>query len=403
MTNQEISSGKIQNSVMENTMYNLLSAVEAISRRHKEISALTGESFNIFSVLGVEAAEVRTHSGLLAELLNPQGSHGLGDAFLKLFLERVKIEVFDSKDAKAEAEVYIGPKTDTTGGRIDILISANGRHIKIENKIYAGDQENQLLRYRNFPPIDDPLFYLTLNGDEPSPFSAKRLEREAYTCISYKEDVKTWLEDCKKEAVNFPLVRETISQYINLIKDLTNQNRSTKMSNEIVEKVLANRDSLSAFFDLQKAREPVLHKIINILEQAVKEIAASYGLEADFTKMNFSKNDGFYFWNPKMKECGVKIGFAFDNNGHQNFFFGFRCWDPENPSKIVSKLQKRFESAYGKIGEPVTKYWPCNTYWSGRRYWNDDTYKDIYDGKFGMEIEKKVSEMLEIFESEHKQ
>ena len=46
-----------------------------------------GEWFNVFNVLGVSTDEVRTHSRFIAELLNPQGSHGCGDEFLKAFIE----------------------------------------------------------------------------------------------------------------------------------------------------------------------------------------------------------------------------------------------------------------------------------------------------------------------------
>ena len=54
--------------------------------RHRKQS---GEDFNIFSVMSMESDEVFTHSALLAELLNPSGSHGLGSAPLKLFVHRI--------------------------------------------------------------------------------------------------------------------------------------------------------------------------------------------------------------------------------------------------------------------------------------------------------------------------
>ena len=41
--------------------------------------------FNLFDVLGVEHKELQ-HSALLAWLLNPRGSHGLRDYFLRKFL-----------------------------------------------------------------------------------------------------------------------------------------------------------------------------------------------------------------------------------------------------------------------------------------------------------------------------
>src|SRR6266446_1112235 len=58
-------------------------------QENRRISALTGEHFNVFRILGLEAAEVRTHSAFLAELLNPKGSPGQGDLFLRLFLKEM--------------------------------------------------------------------------------------------------------------------------------------------------------------------------------------------------------------------------------------------------------------------------------------------------------------------------
>ena len=47
-----------------------------------------GEFFNIFNTLGLRTEEVRLHSAFLAELLNPQGTHGLSSLFLEAFLKR---------------------------------------------------------------------------------------------------------------------------------------------------------------------------------------------------------------------------------------------------------------------------------------------------------------------------
>jgi len=44
--------------------------------------------FNLFEALGAVRQELR-HSDFLGFLLNPAANHGLGDAFLKIFLKRV--------------------------------------------------------------------------------------------------------------------------------------------------------------------------------------------------------------------------------------------------------------------------------------------------------------------------
>ncbi len=127
-----------------------------ISEQRKEERRSRGEAFNVFNVIGLWSEEVRLHSAFIAELLNPKGSHGMGDKFLKAFLELIdKDEEFidSSKVSKDMVERYVGRKTETEGGRIDIIVEDGTNALIIENKIYARDQENQLLRYHNYATL----------------------------------------------------------------------------------------------------------------------------------------------------------------------------------------------------------------------------------------------------------
>jgi hypothetical protein len=391
---------------MEHIIDQLLSDVEAVARRHDELCAATGELFNIFSVLGLETAEVRTHSRLIAELLDPKGSHGLAGAFLRLFLDQFGIKDFDIGNATVEVEFYIGPKCETAngpeGGRIDILISAGDRLLIIENKIYASDQKDQLLRYYNYARKRGTmtwLFYLTRDGDEPSSPSDGYPQKMTLTCISYKTDMLKWLEACKKEAVAFPLVRETISQYVNLIRALTNQNRSNKMNNEIVDAIVKDPDRLSAFFALTNASDSVLRKIYEKLKSDVKEIAAKLELEPGFSDIG----GDFSFVNKSMKECGVQIAFEFESPNNRNLFFGFKYLDSKIKDKTPPDLRTRFGEAYD--GSAVSDWWPCWAYWREWRNWNEKTYMEIYFGKGTLKnaIEERLNQMLKVFESVQRQ
>ena len=117
----------------------------------KEYERAQGNSFNIFNVLGMTSNEVKLHSALIVEMLDPNGSHGMKDLFLKAFIEALGISDFNlnTKSASVEKEKNIGRKTQTTGGILDIMITDAHKVIIIENKIYASDQDNQLLRYKN--------------------------------------------------------------------------------------------------------------------------------------------------------------------------------------------------------------------------------------------------------------
>ena len=197
-----------------------------------------GELFNVFNILGLESKEVRLHSALLAELLRPNGMSGVGNAFQKAFLAILGLPENYIVDGRVSVELFIGKITDTEGGRIDIIMEDGNHAIIIENKIYARDEPAQLLRYTNFAKNNYPygyrLLYLTLDGKEASDDSAQGCP---YQCISYKNEISKWLEECARISFDRPLVRETIRQYINLIKQLTNQSMGTLEDNKLVELV----------------------------------------------------------------------------------------------------------------------------------------------------------------------
>ena len=137
-----------------------------------------GENFNVFSALNICSDEMRLHSRLLATLFNPKANHGLGNEFLREFLVTAikEDENYITHCNESIAERYVGEVTETTGGRIDIILEDGKHGIIIENKIYACDQPNQLLRYYNygvkqFGENNFKLVYLTLYGSEPSSYS----------------------------------------------------------------------------------------------------------------------------------------------------------------------------------------------------------------------------------------
>jgi hypothetical protein len=194
-----------------------------LQKRNQEINE-SGEGFNIFSILGVAHYENTTHSAFLAELLNPAGSHGRGTLFLRLFLSTLSNTKLDPNTTQVKLEHHIGAKNADSGGRVDIYLYDNrGNSICIENKIYAADQENQILRYYKYNKSKNQVYYLTLNGDEASGYSKGILiENVDYFPIAYKTEIIEWLFACKKEVEQTPIIRESINQYIILIKKLTN-------------------------------------------------------------------------------------------------------------------------------------------------------------------------------------
>jgi len=217
-----------------------------------------GKCFNVFSALDICSDEMRLHSRLLATLLNPKASHGLGNEFLKLFLIALGLpEDYITYCKEQIVERTIGEVTETTGGRIDIILEDRGHAVIIENKIYAGDQPNQLLRYHNygvkqFGENNFKLVYLTLNGSEPSSDSLGGGHFE-FIKLSYAQDILGLLDRLMTTYPQKPIHR-TIKDYITIIKQLTYQDMDTEYQKSIIEEAIKsdNIDVTSELLLLQK-------------------------------------------------------------------------------------------------------------------------------------------------------
>jgi hypothetical protein len=309
----------MENNVTKESIETLLSQVSTITKKYDDIAKITGENFNVFSILGLSTNEVRAHSRMLAELLNPQGSHAMGDVFLKFFVKNL-IPDNDLKEkyltatskANVVIEKWIGNVNDDndTGGFIDILIEfPNSEAIIIENKIYAGDQRSQLRRYHNYNK-KATLIYLTLDGKLAEDYTTqnKKYINDAINpiCLSYRDNIKIWLELCKKEAVNHPLVRETITQYIYLIKRLTHQTMNEEMKKEVFELILNSSKYTKALFLLPN-QEEVLQEIFKRLKAKIESsiVIKSLGLLVEFDKgFEFGKKDSsFWIFKSHWKYC----------------------------------------------------------------------------------------------------
>ena len=161
---------------------------------------LEATDFNFLDLFGPGENKV---SELLVFLLNPDAPHGQRDEFLKKFLKSCNLDQIGSfKNISCEKPIH-------GNRRIDIWIEFSEFTIAIENKIWAYDQENQLLDYSNFLKRQAGekflLIYLNPYGLNPSEKSISKKELQnlgKYVQIwSYKKDLfelmDSWEHCCK--------------------------------------------------------------------------------------------------------------------------------------------------------------------------------------------------------------
>jgi len=381
----------------------LLREAQTISEAYNIVAETTGERFNIFSILNVETDEVKTHSGFIAELLDEKGSHGQGTIFMEKFNECIPIEDFDIENGyDVIVERYAGKVTEDKGGRIDIFIkNKRSDYILIENKIYAQEQNKQLLRYQNSFP-NSTILYLTLRGEESKQTSSDKVN---YTPISYQTDIINWLEMCQKEAVAIPILRETITQYINLIKKLTGQNLNKKMSNEIIERILRNEESMEAYRGLFNSRKDLEERIRRSFCQRLPKIAEQHKLELEIKgKEEIVSGIGrnlpaFKFHNEKLKVLNLKFIFRFQHPKLRKPIIGLQYI--EKPTKALPQYEEIKEKFDIKFGSSIktSKNFLCYLDYDATGWQTLRALKSIHFGEFEKDLNDKIQKMLEIIDS----
>lgn len=278
----------MKNQQFLNNLRNIAEEVEA----EKEQLKKTGNIFNVFSALSIQRKEI-FHSCFIASLLDPYGEHGMGKLFLESFIKQYDDTVdLDISSATVETEYHISKitKDKKRGGRIDILIRDAKKHaIIIENKIDAGDQPAQLIRYDNFVKDNNlqcDIIYLSLDLREASPESVGKKNDIDYYRYSYKDDIVPWLENCLPRIPNNSLLKNTLLQYIDTIKkisgimssDSLEELKEMAMKPEYEKAVLTLLANQSVFF------EQIRNRFIERIKSKAKDLGFKVEVDEDFGK-----------------------------------------------------------------------------------------------------------------------
>ncbi|GHV78683.1 hypothetical protein AGMMS49944_04740 [Spirochaetia bacterium] len=244
---------------LETNTAGLLNDVSGIIKRYEAQWQKTGEKYNLFKVARIAHKEV-IMCRVLADLMNPQGTHGQGSRYLGLFRETIAlpgVPALDIEHTKVTTEYVIGENR-----RIDIALEDGKIFVPIEVKIWAPDLPKQVHDYFEFAKTKNsgnhvPVFYLTVDGHEPSDASKDGIGKDDYVKLSFKNHILDWLEACARE--NTPEttnpVRENLRQLIAAVKSLCGKSEDAEMEKEVVELITQSEESIRAAVAIKGALE----------------------------------------------------------------------------------------------------------------------------------------------------
>lgn len=233
---------------------------------------------NVFNILKITRNEIR-HSNFLSWLLDPGGSHGLGDLILKRFLR----EVFSSERFTDVDQVDVegldlwNVNILREWNHIDLLIVLSDVVICVENKVFSKEHSKQLQRYKEvidqaYPNSKKVFVYLNPEGEETID------ETDVYQPISYRFIVETLerIVEVYGESIK-PQVLTYIKDYINAInRDIMGSDKLT----DLARKIYSNHKELLDF--ILESRPDLTLEVRDLLSQILKDRGFNLGSENKF-------------------------------------------------------------------------------------------------------------------------
>ncbi len=363
-------------------------------------------SYNLFETLEISGKEVLM-CRFLADLLNPEGSHGCGILFLKTFLEEVLQEKW-MPDSLLSHTIVTKEYVIDKDRRIDLVIQNADFFIPMEVKIYAGEQEGQCFDYFEHAK-NSKMVYLTRFGDTPSLYSRKQrggsgiLSLSQIQCISWSEDISGWLD---RRLVSLPQpVEEAVQQYLDTIHRVSDGRKRKKME-KIMEVLHESPDYFAAGLEIERTMKQAKIKLIRMVfddfKEAMEPLTKKYGLELETDAKYYSyenpKHDRFYdcystypglnyvVKQAKFQKESLQMWFRIEIE--QNLFAGFSLFDMEaEPQDGYSKGYQVNEITEGLINEAAKyldreiivpeNWWFAWNYSNGKRSYQEQEVPDF--------------------------
>lgn len=330
----------------------LLNEVELLNQKHILQNKSTASEFNLFSLLRKAGDEVNLHSRFIHELLDVNGTHGQGSIFLGLFLEVLEINI-PIENLSAFREKH----------NIDILLKSSEHAIIIENKIYTEDHSSQLSRYhetmtnQGYSTENISIVYLTLFGHKPQ----ESLGFEVIN-IAYRKEIIIWLERCLDEVKEIVPLFVALSQYLNLVEQLTHKSLEKGFILESKNLFLKENNLQTIINAEASVIEAKIEVQLNFWHTLLAKLMPHYA----FTFYNSNNDEGlessvrrYYQQQKNIKDYGIE--YEVDKNLYffvelrDNIYYGFYFMDEDS----MEEHQKEAIDALGKQWQDIsnTIYW----------------------------------------------
>ena len=357
---------------------NLIEYIHALQNLETDPALVTLEhmldEFDAFAFLGISGSE-EIHSKIIAWLLNPRGSHAMGESFLVKFLRKAKAvtteEIREIDWSTTDVHREWRNVVDGQSGFLDILVlNRNARYLcAIENKVFSSEHSEQLTRYRKalekeFENLRKSHVFLTRHGLRP-----RRIEEQRFwTSVDYGMILKL-----VNDAINHDMaggnddVVAFLKQYARTLRRVIVPNTELRqMANRLY---FTHRQAINLIIDQRDAHLAELrglctealerHKIWDLIGERNGGTLLGFcykgwrKFEVFNTGTNLSKSDPPYL---------LLLDFDFRNEGSVTLLLTIMESEREGVRKsLFEKTKGRYPKIFNHRGDPRGASYGANT------------------------------------------
>ncbi|MCL1622731.1 PD-(D/E)XK nuclease family protein [Moraxella sp. Tifton1] len=398
---------------IKNLLKTVSTEIQLINTSKRLYAKQLAPNFSIFKYIATNETNL---SHILADLLNPKGSHQQDDLFLKNFIKiclpNLQCQEWNGfLDNLANIRVKTEEITyaSQSNRKMDIYLTDGVKYgICIENKPYAKDQQDQLSDYykelKNRKHSYQHLVYLSQTLPSDDSVKSEDLEQwqinNEFSHISYN-DLVDWLNACKSDCQNVSVL-EFINQFIKFIQKQFMGISDMSEQNAIINAMLESNESIISAIKIAN-QIPTLQK--NLIEKLNKQLTEKIKQKTEYqlsknrlnelNEKSYDKN-GFYL---EVKERNLYICFRFENTNYNGFIMGYSAID-KNIIKghcIHNKISEQLVQSLSHKNIVKGIEWLAYYSLENRERWqkNADIWEKINDGSLANDIMEEIDELYD--------
>ena len=345
---------------------------ELTEQSELRIAAQLAPDFNYFDLFDPNENAL---SFILADLLDPEGWHGQGSEFLRLFCESIGVDFSTSvlkASVETESSTYLLKGKERR--RIDLVIETKDWIVGIENKPWASDQKDQLLDYyEHLKKVSGgkkkyALVYLSGYGNVPVDLDVKQIKNHSFnngTLIMMRysghgfsreakekeieineyvvsSDLVTWLGNCRQICAA-QHVNMFLEHFIDYIKKKFSENEEGNMT-ELEKNVISFIRGSNSAADEERVK----------LAMSINPTALRNDITNGFiSKLHDSFLDKYKATRNNIIECDDTLVGELSNGGWPKLQFFLPDW----PQKDGEPLMSLVLETHGKALSKEVLYW----------------------------------------------